>query len=211
MFRKFHYDNQAVPYKMQSLDVPPPTFFKNDKPNDELDELSSGRRLEEIEREAYERGFNAGQSAGFEIGQQNALLLIQRLEKALADLANLRQKELKELEQQVIELSFTIAKKVVMKELSINPDIVTDIVREALTRLQKTGQVIIKIHPSLNEIFQKNKPQLLNTYPDIVFELDSKLSLYGTQVIGPEESVIIDIEEQFNNILEDIGDRLARD
>jgi flagellar biosynthesis/type III secretory pathway protein FliH len=200
-----------MPYKMQSLDVSHAVVAKKNNLDDELDEISGLRRIEQIEREAYEKGFNAGQSAGFEIGQQNALLLMQRLEKAIADLAQMRQNKLKELEKQVVELSFAIAKGIIIKELSINPDIITDIAKEALTRLQKTGQVVIRIHPSLNEIFQKNKPQLLNVYPDIIFELDTKAPLYGAEVIGPEESVMTDLQEQFRNILEDMGMRIARD
>lgn len=211
MFRKFRYDNQAVPYKMQSLDAFHADVAKKNYLHDERNEVSGSSRLEEIEREAYEKGFNVGQTAGFEIGQQNALLLIQRLEKAIADLSQLRQKELKELEKQVIELSFTIARRIIIRELSTNPDIITDIVKEALTRLQKTGQAIIRIHPSLNELFLKNKPQLLSIYPDITFELNSKAPLYGAEVIGPEETVNTDLEEVFRNFLGDIGVKLAED
>lgn len=206
MFKKIPYE-QVVPYKMQSLDICQAAVAKNP----ELSDVSGIRQSEEIEREAYEKGFNAGQSAGFEIGQQNALLLIQRLEKAIANLVHLRQKELKELEKQVIELSITIAKRIIIRELTTNPDIITDIVKEALTRLQKTGQVIIRIHPSLNELFLKNKPQLLSMHPDIIFEVDSNAPLYGADIIGPEETVLTDIQEQFKNIIEDIGVRLARD
>ena len=209
MSRKSLYDTEAVPYKMQSLDVCHSDGAKSNDHHDRLRELSISRQLEEIEREAYEKGFSAGQSAGFEIGQQNVLLLIQRLEKALADVANLHQRELQRLEKQILDLSFTIARKIVMQELITNPDIITDIVREALTKLQKTGGVIIRIHPSLHEIFLKNNPKLLSINPNISFELDAKAPLYGVEVIGPEESIITDIQEQFKNILQDIGVKLA--
>ncbi len=211
MFKKYQVDNRIVPYIMPSLDSYNSATYKEDCHENSINETSVIRKIEDIEREAYESGFNAGQSAGFEIGEQSAILLINRLETAISDFKELRQRELKELEKQVLELSLAIAKKIIINELTTNPDIITDIVKEALTRLQRTGQIVIRLHPSLNEIFLKNRPGLLSIYPDIVFELDPKAPLYGAEVIGPEESVRTDVEEQFKNILDEMGVRLARD
>lgn len=211
MFSKKPFFAHAVPYIMPSLDNAGAMVFEEGENETTANDVFKIQRVEEIEREAYERGFDAGQKAGFEMGEQKALLLIQRLEKAVSDITELHQKELKELEKQVLELSIAIAKKIVLKELTLNPDIMADIVREALMRLQRTGQITIRIHPSLNEIFLRNKPELLSISPDIVFELDTKSPLYGAEIIGPEESIKTDIEEQFRNILDDMGVRLARD
>ncbi len=210
MFKKKLVFAHAMPYIMPSLDTIK-TMVIEGSVKETADAALNIHRIEEIEREAYERGFESGQKAGFEMGEQKALLLIQRLEKAISDLADLHKKEIKELEKQSLDISIAIAKRIVLKELTLNPDIIADIVKEALTRLQRTGQIIIRIHPSLHEIFIRNKSELINVSPDIVFELDAKLPLYGAVVIGPEESIITDIEEQFKNILDDMGVRLARD
>lgn len=211
MFNKKPFFAQAVPYIMPSLDNIETMLFEDGEKESPADNVFKIQRIEDIEREAYERGFEAGQKAGFEMGEQKALLLLQRLEKAISDFTDLRKKELKELEKQALELSLAIAKRIVLKELTLTPDIMTDIVKEALTRLQRTGQIIIRIHPSLHEIFIRNKPALLSISPDIVFELDTKLPLYGAEIIGPEEIVITEFEEQFRNILDEMGVRLARD
>ncbi len=195
---------------MPSLDIAESVAVNMDIIEEPIsDELFKSLRLEEIEREAYEKGFEAGQKAGFEMGEQKALLLIQRLENIITDIIELRQRELKNLEKQVFQLSLAFAKRIILKEISLNPDILTNIVKEALMRLQRTGQIIIKIHPSLNEIFIKNKASLLGISPDIVFELDAKSPLFGAEIIGPEEIIMTDAEEQFRNILDEIGVQLA--
>lgn|GEM_PF-742144 len=210
MFSKKHSRVCAVPYIMPSLDIAESVAVNMDIIEEPIsDELFKSLRLEEIEREAYEKGFEAGQKAGFEMGEQKALLLIQRLENIITDIIELRQRELKNLEKQVFQLSLAFAKRIILKEISLNPDILTNIVKEALMRLQRTGQIIIKIHPSLNEIFIKNKASLLGISPDIVFELDAKSPLFGAEIIGPEEIIMTDAEEQFRNILDEIGVQLA--
>lgn len=208
MFKKKSFLTQAVPYKMPSLDTERAVIVEEDNPDAAVFE---SRGSEDIEREAYERGFESGQIAGFEMGEQKALLLMQRLEKAINDIVVLREKELKNLQMQALELSLAIAKKIVIKELTLNPDVIADITKEALTRLQRTGQIIIKINPALKEIFIKNKPELLSVHHDIVFELDAGAPLYGAEVIGPDETVMTDVEEQFSNIIDEMGVRLARD
>lgn len=211
MFSKKPFFTHAVPYVMPSLDNAEAMVFEEGENETVADNIFKIQRVEEIEREAYEIGFDAGQKAGFEMGEQKTLLLLQRLEKTISDFTDLRKKELKELEKQVLELSLAIAKKIVLKELTLTPDIMADIVKEALTRLQRTGQIIIRIHPSLHEIFIRNKPALLSISPDIVFELDTKSPLYGAEIIGPEEIVMTEVDEQFRNILDEMGVRLARD
>ncbi len=212
MFKKKNIYTHVVPYIMPSLDTLKESILvENEKKETETDNILTSNRLQEIEREAYEIGFESGQKAGFEMGEQKALLLIQRLEKAISDLSELRNKELKAIEQQVLQLSVAIAKRIVLKELSINPDIIANIIKEALMRLQRTGQIRIRMHPSLQEILVKYKDDLINIASDITYELDTQLPLYGAVLIGTDEIIDTDIEEQLNNILDDIGLKIARD
>ena len=47
--------------------------------------LTTGRRSEELEREAYEKGFAVGERAGLEMGRQKAAVQLDRLEKVIAE------------------------------------------------------------------------------------------------------------------------------
>ncbi len=174
---------------------------KKEKPID-LDQI---QRIQELEREAYENGYEAGRRAGFEMGEKEALILVERLQEAIKNFEELRKKQFAKLEGEILDFSLTLAKKIIMTEITLNPNILANIVKEALKRLQNTGQVKIRIHPSLQAIFQKNEHLLESEAVNIVFELDSKLPLYGAEVIGSDEIILTDIDEQFKNLLEDIG------
>lgn len=168
-------------------------------------DLSLGQRADEIEREAYERGFEEGEKAGFTMGELKAAVLAKRLEKIIEELTTLTERLVKEIEPQVVELAVTIARKIILSELSVNPGRILEITKEALLRLERRGQITIKINSSLYDLFEKHKPELLTVHPDIVFEVDPSAPLYGPLVIGPSGEVVTDIDDQLRNILKDLG------
>lgn len=175
------------------------------------EDLSLTQNIENIEREAYEKGFEAGEKAGFAMGEQKAMVLVEKLEAIIKELTTLRETLIKELEPQLIELAVSIARKIILKELTMNPDEIVEITKEAITRLERTGQITIKINPSLYDLFMKHKPEILNLHPDTVFDVDPGASLYGSVVKGPVEDVVTDVDEQLKNLIKEMGDRLGSD
>jgi flagellar assembly protein FliH len=163
----------------------------------------------QIEKEAYEKGFEAGEKAGFAMGENKALVLIEKLESVIRDLTEFRERLIKETEPELLELAVDIAKKIVLKELTINPDEIVNITKEAMMKLERTGQITIKINPSLYDLFMKHKPDLINIHQEIVFDVDPAMPAHGTVVMGPVEDIVTDIDEQLRNIIKEIGERLA--
>jgi flagellar assembly protein FliH len=170
-------------------------------------ELVLPQVVEHIEREAYEKGFESGENAGFAMGEEKALVLIGKVDALLHELETLREKTLRELEPQIIELSVAIARKILIKELDTSPDEIVAITKEAVMRLERAGQITIRINPSLYDLFMKHKPELLTLSPDIIFDVDPSASPYGSVVSGPSEDVVTDLDEQIRNIVRDMGDR----
>ena len=153
----------------------------------------------------------AGEKGGFALGEQKALILIEKLEMLIRELISLKETLTKELEPQMVELVFSIARTVIRKELTTNPEAIVAITKEALTRLGKTGQIIIKINPSLSDLFMKHKPELTDIYPDLIFDIDPSVAQDGSVVIGPTEDIITDIDEQLKNLIRELGCKLVRD
>jgi flagellar assembly protein FliH len=193
------------PYEM-------PLFEKKDSKTPDLEDgLAFHQSIETTEREAYEKGFEAGEKAGFSLGEQKALVLIERLEAIVRELTSLKETLTKELEPQILELVFSIARQIIRKELTMNPDEIVMMTKEALTRMGKTGQIIIKINPSLSDLFMKYKPEIIETYPDVIFEIDPSASQDGSVVIGPTEDIITDVDEQLRNLARELGGKLVHD
>lgn len=170
---------------------------------------SSEQKAEAIEREAYEKGFASGEKAGFAMGEQKAALLLDRLETIIRAMNALKSSVIKELEPQVFDLAITIARRIVIEELTIKPDVIVRIVKEAMKKLERTGPITIKINPALYDLFVKMKPELIDLHPEIVFDVDPSASTTGPLVIGPMEEVVTDIEAQMTNIIEDIGGNIG--
>jgi len=167
--------------------------------------ISSRPSAEEVERVAYEKGFAAGERAGMEMGEQRVTVLLERIERIIAEMESFSEMMQKEIEPQVIELSREIAERIVMEELSLRPEVMVNIVKEAMRKLERTGPLTIKLNPAVHDLFMKLRPGLLEVHPDIIFDIDPSLTQTGQVVIGASEEVVTDIESQVRNIMDDIG------
>ena len=205
LYKNHDATRDIIPYKMPLLEK------KGKNTSDAESALSFNQRVETIEREAYEKGFEAGEKAGFALGEQKALVLIEKLEIILREITSLKETLTKELEPQIVELVFSIARKIIRKELAMNPDEIVATTKEALTRLGKTGQITIKIHPFLSDLFMKCKPELTDIYPDIIFDIDPSVAQDGSVVIGPTEDIITDVDEQLKNLIRELGYKIVQD
>ncbi len=180
--------------------------LEEDRPVDVADEIPEpGPSPEEIEREAYETGFAAGQKAGFEMGDQRAAVLLSKLEGIIRETEQYRERILSDIEPQMLGLASGIAKKIILVELDVKPEVTVNIVREAIRKLERTGPIVIKLNQSVQDLFMRLKPELLEVHPDIIFDIDPSLPPTGQIVIGESEEVVTDLDSQIGNIIEDMG------
>lgn len=180
-------------------------FFEHKEEAVKKDALYFERMAEAVEQEAYEKGFSAGERAGLEMGEQKAAVLLDRINSIIRELEETKEIILSELEPQILELAVSIARKIIIEELTVSPDTVLRIVKEAIGKIERVGKITIKINPALSELFNRLKPELYEVYPDISFDIDPSVSATGPLIVGPVEEVVTDIDEQLNNIREDMG------
>jgi flagellar assembly protein FliH len=193
-------NEDAISFEMPSLD----TVDKEDTNHYSEETLSSKKDIEVIEREAYEKGFRIGEKSGFAIGEEKAKILIDKLENALKEIAHLRERIIRELELEILELSVSIAKKILTEELKLAPEHIVEMTKKALARIERKGQITIKINPALYELFMKHRPEIVSIHPDVVFDTDCTLSECGSIVMGPCEDVVTDIDEQLRNLIREM-------
>ena len=74
--------------------------------------------------------------------------VLERLGRAAADLSNLRDRIRRQAEADLVKLALAIAKRVMHRELAIDPDAMQGIVRTALDRLQNREVDRLRVHPS---------------------------------------------------------------
>lgn len=186
--------SEATAYSMPS--------FEDDRLPGKREELL--QQTEELQRRAYEEGFNAGEKAGFAEGERRAAVLINRLERIIQDVAVFKEGLVDAMEGQVVGLATSLARKIISEEIRMRPEVIVGVVRESLKKLQRMGRITIKINPALEELFMKNKSKLTDIHDDIVFDVSGGVSLTGPLVISQTEEVVTDIDALMANMIREI-------
>ena len=186
--------SDAVPYSMPSLED---GRIANDS-NAIL------KNAEDIQRRAYEEGFASGEKAGFSEGEQKCSVLIERIERIISELTSFKSDFVADVEKQVVDLSVAIASRIIIEEINMRPEIIVTMVKESLKRLERVGNIRIKINPTLYDLFMKMKPELLEVHEDITFDVDSNIPVAGPLVISEIEEVVTDIDSLIENIVNEM-------
>jgi len=103
--------------------------------------VMTAKQMEGIQSEAYEEGLQRGRKDGLEQGRAQVNALLAELSKPLEQLEA-------EVIEQLTGLATTIARKLVRRELHIDPGEVIAVVREAVALLPvSTRKVRVHLHP----------------------------------------------------------------
>jgi flagellar assembly protein FliH len=107
-----------------------------------------GRPGEPTPREAHEAGVREGEAAARAQAQAEIRPVVERLARTLEELAALRPRLREQAEEDLIRLAVAIARRVVRRELTIDPQAIVGLVRAALEQLASQEAVRIRLHPS---------------------------------------------------------------
>ena len=162
---------------------------------------------EDIEREAFEKGYASGEKAGYEMGKQKAALLLGQLENLFKEMTTLKEKMFSEFEPQMTMLAITMARKILREELSTHPEVIEKMIKEAITKISKTGPITIKANKSLYHLLVEKKEEYRELFPDLIFELDHHCPNGGAVIHSLSEEVQTDLDFQLSNIIEELRNR----
>lgn len=147
-----------------------------------------------IRRHAYAEGRAAGEQAALDAaqeqmasrvdtlvaGQTRARLetTLPALDRLIAALEEERERWLMEWETAAVRLSALMAGKLLRKELSSQPALVVDVVREALQLVAGNAPIELRLHPLDVEQLQEHGPEIIE-----------RLSHIGATALLPDESI----------------------
>src|SRR5450759_3890588 len=120
----------------------------SDEPPDSRARLAQlQQQYEESAREAHEAGLREGEAAGRQRAAAEVQPVIDRLARCIEEIGGLRARLRAEAESDLIQLSLAIARRVLRRELAIDPEAMHGLVLGALEKLQ--GQEIsrVRVHP----------------------------------------------------------------
>ncbi|MEW6007323.1 MAG: FliH/SctL family protein [bacterium] len=110
------------------------------------------KKQDEIKDKGYKEGFAQGIEEGKRKGETEITRIIASMKGILSSLNSLYDSSLKKMDENIVlELSFSIAKKIVKDEVSIKKDVVLKNIKEALKKAQNS-KIKLLLNPDDTEI-----------------------------------------------------------
>lgn len=106
-------------------------------------------------REAREAGRREGEAAARQATQAEVREVIGRLAAAIQQVTELRPRLRLQAESDLVRLAVAIARRIVFRELSIDPETVTALVRVALDKLRMQEVTRVRVHPEHKAVIQE--------------------------------------------------------
>jgi len=166
--------------------------------------VSAGETVREKERDAYERGYKAGEEAGYAFGNQKAKILVDRMNAIAVALESFREELSANLEPKMVELALEIAEKVVQEEIRTNPDVVLNIAREALRRVANWKEITVRVNSADLEYLKENGKDLVEGNRELRFVADDSVAPGGCLIQEEYGEVDARIEQQLNEIRDEL-------
>lgn len=104
-------------------------------------------RLAALERDAFAKGFAQGERAGAEAAGKRGDAMLRRLTQTLEEVTQLRTQMIRQTEHQMVTLALAVARRLVHREISLDPDLLIAIARVAMDRLGEAATVTVRLNP----------------------------------------------------------------
>ncbi|MBF0414902.1 MAG: hypothetical protein HQL79_03940 [Magnetococcales bacterium] len=119
------------------------------------------RRMEELERELYQKVYAEAEKAGLEIGEQKMQQEINRvlpqLESLLRELDGLPERVFAASERFLVETCLTLTRELLAHELSIHPEGIIHRIQRILKHAAGRRKIVLRIAPEVYEVVQNLK------------------------------------------------------
>ena len=179
------------------------------------DAVASGKEDttgENIRDEGYIRGFKKGEADGLYSTEKKLQPLLKSLKQAVLALENARRELRSQMEREAVELALAVAEKVISREISINRDVVVDVLRTALKQAHGHERVAIRVSPEDFQ-FLKHGGERISGFPEDVtkiIEEDKSIAKGGCIVETNLGDVDARIEKQLQSVREHFEKEINR-
>jgi flagellar assembly protein FliH len=172
----------------------------------ELAELR--RSLPERLQQAHDAGHREGESAGFTRAEETGRPVFEKLASSIAEIAKLRTKLRNETEKDLVTLALAIAKRILHREISLDPMAIQGIVRAALEKVQTREITEVRIYPGHEEVIRRCLSAIHATGIEVI--CDPALQPGDLTVATRRGDLQASIDTQLSEIERGLTDRISR-
>lgn len=170
--------------------------------------------IDEIKQSAFKEGHQAGFQIGFNEGLQQAKnqeqIILQNFQTELVSLIRRIEASVsiwfEKAESNLADLSFEVAKKIINEELSLHPEWIYSIAKDALQRVINSNTVRIRVNPFHVSELEKRQTDLIAAASGVQgIEILGDESLERGSLMIESENGIVDarLETKFNQLIKE--------
>lgn len=186
--------------------TPPPPVEDVVQPELPPGQFVSDDELQNQLQESYQRGLQDGKN----LAERGLLNVFRGLRGAAEDLQGLREKVLRDSEDDLLALVIAISRKVIHREVAQDQQTVRRLIRAAVADLHDSDDVVIRVHPDDYALLNSSQDQSLRSELEAIkftFRADTTLTPGSCQVetsLGTvDASLEAQLEEIYRHLLEE--------
>jgi flagellar assembly protein FliH len=187
----------AASWTDQSL-IQPPALAKESM---EPEPAAPAVDIAQVEKTAYENGFRQGEKAGMELAERKIEAVMKRYSEAILELGRHRSLLYGQIEGEVVRLAIAVAKKIVHREIEVDPDIIQTLVRVALSHVAEKSAVTIHLNPvDYNYLLERRGELSQSEGREISLLADKSVERGGCLIQTNCGDIDARIEEEFREV-----------
>jgi len=167
------------------------------------------RELEARAAAAYQQGVAAGETAASQRAQARLEPQLTALSAIVAELAGMRKKFRVEAEQSTVKLALAIARRVLHRELVMDPEALLGLVKAAFEKCDSRETHKLRLSPQDVELVREHRGQL-NLPPAVEVAADASLTRGSVIVETSRGELDASVDSQFVEIERGLTDVLKR-
>lgn len=181
-----------------------------DRQNNPDISLPTAAELEEIQRQAHEEGYQAGYAEGYQTGnaagtEAGNSETSRRCTELMDSMALALQQADQEIAQDLLKLSLEVARQMVQQTLKTNPEILLNIIREAISSLPHFNQgAHLVLHPDDATMIRTSMGEQLSHSGWKIFE-DAQIVPGGARVETAHSQIDATVANRWQRIVAAIG------
>jgi flagellar assembly protein FliH len=130
-----------------SVEAPPRLYAGAGSGPEERPEAIASRAVERRAAEAYQRGLQEGEAAATQRLTAQLNTKLDQLGRSIEQLAMHRGKIQREAEPELVRLSLAIARRILRRELSVDPESLQGLLKVGLEMIEASEMHRVRIHP----------------------------------------------------------------
>jgi flagellar assembly protein FliH len=203
-------ESAVASYAFRQLDAPPPGTS-----NGIADVLSAVRaEAEQIRAQAWAAGEAEGRAAGMAAARTEAAPAVAAMTAALEAIEQLKAQMLAELEQDAVEMAMRLAEQILAGVVSVEPERVIDVGRNALRHLTERRRVTLVVNPDDLELVSECVDQLqseLGGIEHLGVQSDRRIGRGGAIARTDSGEIDSGLDAQLSRAREIVAAALARE